>query len=506
MSKKKAIIIGAGISGIATANLLAKAGYSVDVYEKNNQIGGRAGLLKADGFTFDTGPSWYLMPEVFEHYFNLFDLSANTELKISPLKPAYKIFFEKDKPVTITSDLEKDAETFEAIEPGSGKKLKRYVKSSSKIYELSLKHFLYTNFSSISGFLKTEVLFNGPKMLALAATSVDQYVSRYFTDHRLKKVLEYSMVFLGSSPFKTPAIYTLMSALDFKYGVFYPKDGLYSVIKKVKDIGTKLDVKYHMSAPVEKIIVKSGKASGIKLSSGEIVKADLIVSGADLHHTETKLLDRQYQTYPDKYWANKNAGPSALLMYLGVKGELPELEHHSLLFVDKWKENFESIYEKHELPKNASIYMSRATSTDKRLAPEGNEAVVVLVPWPTGVDVDKKTQDKYVDIYLDAIQKMTGIKDFKDRIVSKTVVGPNDFKNNYNSWQSTALGPAHTLKQSAFLRTGNKSKKVSNLYYAGGSTIPGIGLPMCLISAELVYKHIVNDKSGGPIKDIKKVV
>jgi len=506
MSNKKAVVIGAGISGIASANILAKAGYKVEVFEKNKMPGGRAGTLKVDGFTFDTGPSWYLMPEVFEHYFNLFDKSANKELKVEPLKPAYKIFFEKDKPVTITSDLEKDSLTFESIEAGSGNKLKKYVKSSAKIYELSLQHFLYTNFNSAKALIKKDVVLNGARMLRLAATSVDKHVSKFFSDHRLKKVLEYSMVFLGSSPFKTPAIYTLMSALDFKYGVFYPKDGLYSVIKKVQALGKNLGVKYNMSSPVEKIIVKSDKAVGIKLKNGKIIKADLVISGADLHHTETKLLDKKYQTYPEKYWKNKNAGPSALLMYLGVKGSLPELEHHSLLFVDKWKENFESIYEKHELPENASIYMSKASATDPRLAPKDSEAVVVLVPWPTGVDVDSKTLEKYVDIYLESIQKMTKIKDFKKRIVSKTIIGPNDFKNNYNSWQSTALGPAHTLKQSAILRTGNKSKKVSNLYYAGGSTIPGIGLPMCLISAELVYKHIAGDKSAQPINKIKKLV
>jgi len=503
---KKAIVIGAGISGLATANILAKAGYQVEVFEKNKTIGGRAGQLKKDGFVFDTGPSWYLMPEVFAHYFDLFDISADKELGIQRLSPSYKVFFEKNDPITITSNLKKDSKTFESIEKGAGNKLNTYVANSKLIYDLSIKHFLYTNFKSLSDLVKKEILSNSTKLLPLALTSVDSYVSKSFKDHRIKKILEYSMVFLGSSPYQTPAIYTLMSALDFSHGVYYPKKGIYSVMELVHKIGQDLGVKYKFNSSVEKIIVKDSKATGVKLSSGKIFNADLIVSSSDIHHTETKLLQAKYQTYPASYWKNKNPGPSAFLMYLGVKGKLPEIEHHTLLFVDKWKENFDSIYKHKQIPEDASIYLSKTSSTDKKVSPSNHEALVVLVPWPSGIKVSNKTLEKYYDIYLDRIQKMTGIKDLKKRVVSKTLVGPDDFKANYNSWQSNALGPAHTLSQSAIFRTKNKSKKVKNLFYSGGSTIPGIGLPMCLISAQLIYKHLSGDKKSGPVKKIDRIV
>lgn len=503
---KKALVIGAGISGLATANILAKAGYKVEVVEKNKEIGGRAGRLVKDGFTFDTGPSWYLMPEVFEHYFNLFDVSAEKELQIKKLSPSYKVFFEKDKPITITSNLQKDSKTFESIEKGSGQKLIKYVENSKLIYDLSIKHFLYTNFKSISDLLKKEILSNTKKLLPLALTSVDNYVSKYFVDHRIKKILEYSMVFLGSSPYQTPAIYSLMSALDFSHGVYYPKNGIYSIMELIQKIGNDIGVKYRFNSPVQKIIVKNSVATGVQLASGKTIKADLVVSSSDIHHTETKLLSQKYQTYPSKYWKNKNPGPSAFLMYLGIKGKLPEIEHHSLLFVDKWKENFESIYKYNQIPKDASIYLSKTSGSDDKVAPKNHEALVVLVPWPSGIKVSKQTLEKYYDIYLDRVQAITGIEDLKQRVISKTLVGPDDFKSNYNSWQSNALGPAHTLSQSAIFRTKNKSKKVNNLYYAGGSTIPGIGLPMCLISSQLIYKHLSGDKKSGPVKKIEKLV
>lgn len=227
---KQVIIVGAGIGGIATANLLAKAGYSVTVIEKNGRPGGRAGSMKKDGFTFDTGPSWYLMPEVFEHYFSLLGTAIDKELKLTRLSPAYKVFYENKDPITITSNVEKDAATFESVEPGAGARLKSYVAKGETIYKLSLKHFLYTNFTSFRDFAKSDILRHSHTMTKLAFTPIDTYVSGFVRDRRLRQILEYPMVFLGSSPFSAPAIYSLMSALDFKEGVYYPHGGIYSVI------------------------------------------------------------------------------------------------------------------------------------------------------------------------------------------------------------------------------------------------------------------------------------
>lgn len=503
--KKRVVIIGAGIGGLATANLLAKAGYEVAIYEKNSGPGGRAGMFEAKGFRFDTGPSWYLMPDVFSHYFSLFDKSIDNELDLIRLSPAYKVFFEIAEPITITSDTDKDAATFDAIEPGSGEKLKKYVASGEEIYRLSLQHFLYTNFSSPRDFLKKKVLGKGPVMARLAVTPIDRYVSRFVTDQRLRQILEYPMVFLGSSPFSAPAIYSLMSALDFREGVFYPKGGLYTIIERLVSLGQELKVDYNYGSAARRIVVENKKTTGIILENGKKISADIVISNADLHFTETKLLEQDARSYPASYWNKKEAGPSALLMYLGVKGSLPQLEHHNLFFVDDWKANFDSIFTTKQLPSPASVYICKPSANDPSVAPKGHENVFVLVPLPAGLTVDKKQTESIAAEYLAQIEEKLGIADLQKRIVFKKFFGPHDFVSTYNAWQGTALGPSHILRQSALFRTSNKSKKVSNLYYVGGFTTPGIGLPMCLIGAELIYKRLAGDKRGGPITKIAKL-
>lgn len=503
---KQVVIIGSGIGGLATANMLAKAGYSVSVYEKNDQPGGRAGMMEIDGFRFDTGPSWYLMPDVFDHYFSLFGKSTLDELNLIRLSPAYKVFFENNNPVTITSDPDRDAATFESIEPGAGDKLRQYVEKGDDIYRLSLQHFLYTNFTSIRDFTKSDVIRRSRLMAKLALLPIDRYVSKFVSDQRLKQILEYPMVFLGTSPFAAPALYSLMSALDFREGVFYPQGGLYTIIERLVALGKELGVIYHYNSPISKIVTKNGSARGVTLMDGKYVDADIVISNADLHFTETELLAASERSYPASYWDKKEAGPSALLMYLGLKGKLPELEHHNLFFVDDWKRNFDSIFTDKDLPHPASIYICKPSATDPSVAPKGNENIFVLVPLPAGINTTAKQIDKVADLYLDQIEKHMGVNNLRSRLVVKQLFGPHDFESKYNAWQGTALGPSHVLRQSAMFRTPNKSRKVKNLYYVGGSTTPGIGLPMCLIGAELVYKRLAGDKRGGPITQINKLV
>lgn len=502
---KKVIIIGAGIGGIATANLLAKAGFEVSVYEKNAAPGGRAGQRHVAGFTFDTGPSWYLMPDVFTHYFSLFGKSINKELDLVQLTPAYKVFFENNEPLTITSDSDKDAATFDTIEPGAGARLKDYIDKGDDIYKLSLKHFLYTNFSSSRDFLHSDILRRSHTMARLALRPIDRYVETFVTDQRLKQILEYPMVFLGSSPFAAPAIYSLMSALDFREGVYYPMGGLYTIIERLMKISKELGVSYHYDSPVARIVTDGRETRGVTLKNGQHITADIVISNADLHFTETTLLDSADRSYPSSYWDKREAGPSALLIYLGVKGKLPELEHHNLFFVDDWKKNFDDIFVDKKLPYPASVYICKPSATDPSVAPKNHENVFVLVPLPAGVTINDKQLPRVAEKYLAMIETKLGVDDLRKRIVVKELFGPNDFADTFNAWQGTALGPSHTLRQSAFFRTPNKSRKIKNLYYVGGSTTPGIGLPMCLIGAELVYKRIAGDKRGGPVGKIHDI-
>lgn len=301
------------------------------------------------------------------------------------------------------------------------------------------------------------------------------------------------MVFLGSSPYTAPALFSLMSALDFDEGVYYPKGTMYAVVESIVTIGKKLGVTYHLGSPVARIITSGRSAIGVQLEDGTVVKADEVISNADLHFTETQLLSKEAQSYPEAYWAKKEASPSALLMYLGIKGSIPEFEHHTLVFTEDWKQNFDDIFKRKQVPHPASLYISKTSQSDNT-APKGYENIFVLVPLPAGIEIAPNKLDTLADAYLEQVKTTTGV-DLKARSVSRTLFGPNDFSKKFNAWQSTMLGPSHKLTQSAFFRTPNRSKKIDNLHYVGASTLPGIGVPMCLISAELVANQI-DQKEG----------
>lgn len=483
----KIIIIGAGIGGLATANLLAQDGHDVHVYEKNDQLGGRTGQFKKDGFTFDTGPSWYLMPGVFERYYSLLNTTPKKELELIKLSPTYKVY-SGDEVLTLTGDIEKDAATFERLEKGAGNSLRNYIKKSTKTYELALKHFLYSNFETLAPFFKKEVLQNSLTMLRLVKVPIHSYVGRYFKNPQLQQILEYATVFLGSSPYSAPALYSLMSALDFNEGVYYPRGTMYAVVESLVKIGKGYGVSYHVNTPVARIITEGNRTTGIEFADGTNEPVDIVISNADLHFTETSLLEPAAQSYPQRYWDKREASPSALLMYLGIEGRIPEFEHHTLLFTDDWRENFDAIFKKKIVPRPASIYISKTSGTDAT-APKGQENIFVLVPLPAGITLSALEQDSLADEYLEQIKAKTGI-DLKTRTRSRTLFGPSQFSEKYNAWQSTMLGPSHKLFQSALFRTSNRSKKIHNLFYVGASTVPGIGVPMCLISAELVRERI----------------
>lgn len=440
------------------------------------------------------------MPEVFDQYYSLFGYSAKSRLKLRQLTPAYKVFFENQPPIVISSDLKKDAQTFDAVEAGSGAKLRRYVAASSQIYQTAVSHLLYSNFESPAVFLKRDIMSKTPQLFGKLFQTLDQLVSGQFHDQRLQQILEYHSVFLGSSPFEAPAIYSLMSHLDFRSGVFYPVDGMMALPDDLMKLGKTLGVRYHLDMPVTSIIHDNGRAAGVKLAGGEVRQADVVISNADLHFTETQLVSNSAQTYTQRYWTRRQSGPSALLVCLGVSGSLPELEHHSLFFVEAWQENFKAIYSDKRLPDNPSFYVCNPSKTDKRLAPKGTENLFMLVPIAAGVKLSQKRMDKLADDMVDLLGERIGVKDLRSRAVCRYVFGPDQFSDRYNAWLGNAFGgESHLLKQSVFLRTKNYSKKLKDLYYVGAGTTPGVGLPMCLISAELAYKRIMKIRHNRPL-------
>ncbi|MCU1529745.1 MAG: crtI [Frondihabitans sp.] len=523
---KRVVIIGGGISGLASAALLAREGHEVTVFEKGSAVGGRAGSWESEGFRFDLGPSWYLMPEVFDHWFRLMGTSAAEQLDLVSLDPGYRVFFEGvPGPLDVPHGLEENVALFDSIEPGSGPRIRDYLASSRDTYDMAKKRFLYTSFRSWRPLLRRDVVTRLPTLARLLVQDLSSLVARTVSDRRLAQILGYPAVFLGSSPYETPSMYHLMSTLDLDDGVLYPQGGLTTVIERIAALAVDAGVTIVTNATVTSIRTTSGRhprATGVDwvardgLARAQV--ADIVVSAADLHHTETVLLPRELQTYGESYWAGRNPGPSALLMYLGVSGELPQLEHHTLLFSRDWRDNFGRIFgPSKSIPEPPSLYVCKPSVVDPSTAPPGQTNLFVLVPLPADPSLGlgsipagdssrvgnscSTVLERLGDAVVQQIAEWADIPDLNSRIVLRRTRGPQDFVDDYNSWSGSMLGPAHTLAQSAMFRAGNVSKKVRGLYYVGGSVRPGIGLPMCLISAEVLLKNLRGDTSTEPLPE-----
>lgn len=490
MNRKTIIIIGAGIGGLATAALLGKAGYKVIVFEKNKQVGGRASVWKTKGFTFDMGPSWYLMPDVFDRYFSYFGKKASDLLQLKRLDPHYRIYFGRKEFIDIVADMKKNNKLFETMETGSSKRIKHYLAKAKNDYEAAIQYILYKEFKSIKDFLTIDLMREGKKLNPLQ--NLDAYVKGIVSEKKLQQILMYPIVFLGGSPKKTPSFYSILSHVDFNLGVYYPMGGIYSIIKTLKHIAEKNNVTIHTGKSVSKIIVENGTAKGVQVN-GKTHLADIVVSNADYAFTELHLLDSRYQTYSESYWKKRTIAPSAFIIYLGLNRKISSLQHHTLSFANNWEEHFDQLFSKPSYPEKPSYYICTPSKSDTSVAPKGCENMFVLVPISPFVSDTTSQRERYADFIIKEVESLTG-ESIREHIMVKRIFSIKDFKEQYNAYSGTALGLAHTLTQTALLRPVMKSKKVDNLYYVGQYTQPGIGMPMCLIAAELVAKRIQHEQ------------
>lgn len=523
----RAVVLGGGVAGLATAALLARDGWQVDVVERQEQVGGRAGVWQHGGFTFDTGPSWYLMPEVFEHFFALLGTSAAQELDLVRLDPAYRVFFEgHDEPLELRSDRAESTAAFGRIEPGADRVLDSYLDSAREVYDLAVRRFLYSTFASPGAFrslARRDVLRSGPRLGGLLTRSLESHIASRFSDHRLQQVLGYPAVFLGTSPDRAPSLYHLMSWMDLADGVYYPRGGFGTLVDALARVAQREGVRIHTRTEARGIEVartgrrgrrRSAHVTGVDVTGPDGVPrqlaADLVVGAADLHHVETELVPEDLRTLPERWWKERDPGPGAVLACLGVEGQLPELAHHSLFFTRDWRSNFDAIFaQPTRVPEPASAYVCRPSASDPTVAPAGHENLFVLVPVPAdpglghgGLDgAGDPTVEGIADAAIAQVSAWAGVPDLAERIVVRRTIGPADFAADLHAWSGGALGPAHILSQSAFFRAGNASRTIDGLVYAGSGTVPGIGLPMCLISAELALKRVRGDSSSGPLPE-----
>ncbi|GAA4284394.1 phytoene desaturase family protein [Brevibacterium daeguense] len=507
----RAVVIGAGIAGMATATLLAHEGHEVTVLERNDWLGGRAGSHREAGFTFDTGPSWYLMPEVFDHFFRLCGTSAAEQLELVTLDPAYRVFAEDGRVADVPLGRERVRELFESLEPGCGPRLDAYLDSASKTYDIALRHLLYSTFDSPAALAHPDVLGNIGPLAGMLTSSLAERIEGTVTHPLLRQILGYPAVFLAMSPDRASAIYHLMSRLDLIDGVQYPMGGMYTVISAIERCARAAGVEFRTGAEVVALPVdrargraaRPGTVSEVvaRTSAGlEVLPADLVVAACDLHHVETTLVEPGFRTTDSAAWTRRDPGMGGVVMMLGIDRRLDSLAHHNLFLTTDWDANFGAIFgDDRSLPDPASVYVCAPSRTDPGVAPDGCENVFVLVPSPADPSLrsGQVEFEAYCDRIVEQLAAWAGEPDLAEHIVVRRTLGPGDYVDDFHAWQGTILGPANTLRQSVFFRDGARSAKIGNLYRAGAFTAPGVGLPMCLISAENVVKALRGDTSGG---------
>ncbi len=497
-------MVGGGFGGLSTACYLADAGADVTLLEKNEQLGGRASVLEADGFRFDMGPSWYLMPDVFETFFGHFGREPADYYTLSRLDPHYRIFFKDGDRVDMVPDRERNRETFESYEAGAGDAFDDYLAKSERNYEIGMRHFVYEHRDDLADFVDPDVLRYSWGLSLIG--SMQDHVEEYFDHPKLQQIMQYTLVFLGGSPHNTPALYNLMSHVDFNLGVYYPDGGLGAVVDGIAELGAELGVEYVTNAPVTAI---KGRRGGFKVEtaagdgdagvggtaaaadggavtagSGESYFPDLVVSDADYAHTEQELLAPRKRQYDADYWESRTYAPSAYLLYMGVEGDVGDLAHHTLVLPTDWDDHFAQIFEDPAWPDDPAYYLCVPSKTDDSVAPEGHSNLFVLVPVAAGLEDTPELRSRYRDLVLADVADNTGV-DLRDRIVFERDFCVDDFAGRYNATRGTALGLAHTLRQTAPFRPGHESSATDGLYFTGSTTTPGIGVPMCLISGLL---------------------
>jgi phytoene desaturase len=483
---RKAIVIGSGFSGMATASFLAKDGWQVTVLEKHDQPGGRARKMEIDGFTFDMGPSWYWMPDVFERYFNQFGKKVSDYYQLKRLDPSYRVYY-KDMEMDIPADFDSLKNLFESIEKGSGDQLEKFMDEAAYKYKVGIEKLVFKPGQSLSEFIDTELLSGIFKLDVF--TSISNHVKKHFKNPLLRELMEFPVLFLGALPQKTPALYSLMNYADVKLGTWYPIGGMYKIVEGMHQLATDLGVQFVFNAPVQELMVKHNTISGVR-TNNEVYTADVVISGADYHHTEMDLLPHASRSYSETYWQNRVMAPSCLLYYVGLNKKLDNVLHHALFFDTDFAAHGHEIYTDPQWPANPLFYVSATTVTDSSGAPAGHENLFFLIPVAAGLQQDtEELREQYFHQILERFEKRIG-QTVRNNIVYKKSYSVSDFRNDYNAFKGNAYGLANTLMQTAILKPSCKSKKIRNLYFTGQLTVPGPGVPPSLISGEVVAKEV----------------
>jgi phytoene desaturase len=487
---KKIIVIGSGFASLSASCFLASRGYRVQVLEQHEQAGGRARVLHHQGFTFDMGPSWYWMPDVFERFFACFGKKTSDYYQLERLNPSYRVFFGEGDFYDVPANWETLAEDFEKWEPGSASRLNQFLRDAEIKYREGIGNLVFkpgksilefTNFRTLKGLFELNLLSDFKK-----------HICTYFSHPKILKILEFPVLFLGATPEKTPALYSLMNYADLRLGTWYPMGGMNQVVKGMVALAEELGVEFCYKQKVTKIIVEpGGRASQVETNSG-LFTADVVLTGADYAHSEQSLLGEKWRNYTTSYWDSRVLAPSSLLFYCGFEGRVQNLKHHNLFFDEDFGLHAREIYDQPAWPSKPLFYLSAPSLTDAGLAPAGKENLFILIPTAPGMLEDDAINEHYFAYVADKVKSLSG-NDLSRDTLFRIPFGARNFISDYNALRGNAYGLANTLMQTAILKPSMRNKKVKNLLYTGQLTVPGPGVPPALISGEVAAHEIFRD-------------
>ena len=486
-NKKNICVIGSGFSGLSSATYLANQGHNVYVLEKNSKLGGRARQFSSKGFTFDMGPSWYWMPDVFEKYFNDFDKNIKDYLKLKRLDPSYKVFFE-DGHIDVPANYQELKDLFESMEEGSGDNLDLFISQAEKKYKVGIQNLVYKPGLSIKEFIDRDTI-TGVFQLDIFK-SMHSHIRKYFKNEKIIKLLEFPILFLGATPKNTPALYSLMNFADIKLGTWFPEGGMYKIVEAMVDLAKEKGVKFYTSEEVKKFSYVDKKISHV-ITTKKTYDADYVVCSGDYQHFDQNILNQKYRNYSASYWDKRTLAPSSLLFYIGLDKKLKNISHHCLFFDKDFEKHAEEIYSTPRWPSEPLFYASFTSNTDKTVAPKNHENMFLLIPIAPDLEDNRIIRERYFDLIISRLEKLTK-QNIKDHIIYKKSYGIRDFKKDYHSFKGNAYGLANTLFQTAILKPSIKNKKLDNLYFCGQLTVPGPGVPPSLISGNVVAKELLN--------------
>lgn len=497
LARPKVVIIGAGVGGISTAACLARCGYRVKVVEKNEQAGGRCGRMEVGGYVFDTGATLFLMKELYEQTFAELGEHLEDHLALRRVDPTYHLHFGDDSCLDLSTDLRKMETQLENMEPGSFDHMLRYLVEGRQHYHLSLDRLVGRDFRSLGEFFSPQNMILFLRLRALSRHT--RYAARFFHDPRLQIAFTFHDMYMGLSPFESPATYSFLQYAELAGGLWYPRKGMYSIVEALKGIAEKLGVEFLFRAPAERILIRGERATGIALADGHTLPADLVVANADLGYVYRDLLPQDGTA--DRI-DHKEYGCSTIMFYWGTDKQYPALGPHNLFFSGDYRQSFEVIFKDYGMPDQPNFYIHAPVRLDDSMAPAGHDALVAAVPvghirpdrpqdWPA-------LKSKARTFLLERLAQI-GVEDLEAHLRAEVAFVPTDWQNRYNLTLGSAHGLSHKLTQMGYLRPHNRHARYRNLYFVGASTHPGTGIPSVLTSARLVATRILEDTGDGQL-------